>query len=258
MTRASPTRAESKLADALCAHLRQVGHTVTDVALEDRPDLRFSLDGVPTACELVQIPPAAVLRYVHTRFKQLEGRGAKAVKVIWPQEQHFWAQSAIESKQVKLSAYKRNAGVQNVSLLVHAPVDERSDWLQSNLPVTRSLIQLGAQRASHSFASVYFWSQHTGVHLIAPSNEPRLTLTTDLTRGYPTHGFVIASSSFKTTQEGEEPVLFDYGELLPDVILVPPQSPDFQGHPANFVNPKLRLKVLARATSADIWFEPVP
>ncbi len=211
-----------------------------------------------TACELVQIPPAAVLRYVHARFKQLEGRGAKAVRVIWPQEQHFWTQAAIESKQAKLSAYKRNARVQSVSLLVHAPVEERSDWLQSNLPVTRSLIQLGTQRASHSFSSVYFWSQHTGIKIMAPPSEPRLTLTTDLSNGYPTHGFVMASSSFRTTQDGAEPVLYDYGELLPDVILVPPQSPDFRGHPANFANPKIRLKVLARATSADIWFEPVP
>lgn len=257
MSRDRPTAAEQRVAGSLRLHLEETGQTVSAVTHEDRPDLRFSIDGHACACECVQIPPERVLNFVHARFKQLVGSGAKLVQIVWPVEPHIWVRDAIASKQIKLNAYRQNAGTERVSLLIHIPLDEKMPVLRTESPAIMQLIRSAAKNTTHQFESIFFWSPQTGVERIFPHDPPWPDMQITFDGGYPTDGFVIGTAPFSTTAEGEPPVLYDHGVIEPQLIIVPPQCREFRKYKPKYKNQRHRLKILAGSTTAEFSMETV-
>lgn len=257
MSRDTPTHAETVVGQALARHLITVGHEVTNIDYADRPDLRLSVDGALTGFEIVQIPPRRVMELLHARFKQLRGNGAKFVRVVWPQEPDFWVEQVIMEKQSKLAAYRRNLGGENVCLVIHTPIGLKEPPVRVANPGVMSLIRSAATHTKNSFDAIYFYDSVTGVEKLVPCNPPWPKTQVVIDGGYPTDGFVIGTASFTTTNEGDAPVLYDFGIIEPTVLVVPPLSPGFKMHKPKYKNPRLRVSVLAGATDTKISFEPL-
>jgi hypothetical protein len=198
------------------------------------------------------------MRFVDVRFRQLENKGASAVRVVWPIEHDVWMRDAVNSKQRKIDAYRRNANVQSVYLLVHAPTQQVRDLLGSRNPIVLGLLRAGCNAQKHGFSKVFFWSKETGIASLFPNelNEPLNYLKPSAT--YPTHSYVLYTGmTFKTTGLGEAPVTYDYGLIRPEVILVPPLTPELRSRRPNFSNPGMRVKFVANHEGGQLFYDPV-
>lgn len=259
MTRKNNTEAEEISGKALFDHLVGIGVSVNRIErkINDKPDLFFQAGPNKIGCECVQIPPGRVFKYVHSRFKQLEKSDAAAVRVIWPQEQHIWIKEAIESKTNKIGAYKRGCGADIIWLLIHTPVSEKDTTVRYEKDEIMGLIKYAAKKTNHHFDEIYFWNPKNGITKIYPVEKVWEEVTFNFEGGYPTDGFAMAKAKFTTTEEGGEPVLYDYGLVTPDEIIVPPLDPEFRKHKPRYKKRKYRLTVKAGATDAQSTFEPV-
>lgn len=259
MTRTISTESEVASGEALLDYLREKGHAVHTISREinDRPDLFFRFDSDRIGCECVQIPPARIFKYLHAKFKQLEKADCAAVRVIWPQEQHFWVKEAIESKKKKISAYKRNCGTNRIWLLIHAPTSAIDNTIHYEKNEIMGLMKYAAKKTNHNFEEVYFWGPKTGITKLYPVSPVWTEVKFDFERGYPTNGFVMAKAKFFTTEEGAQPVEYDYGVVTPDIIVVPPLDPEFRNHQPRYTIRKYRLRVIAGATDGQVTFDPI-
>ena len=260
MTRATPTQAEIICGNALRQYLENGGSTISSFEFSDQPDLRFRSDGILTGCECVQIPPERIYRFVQTRFKNMSSnsQGLKAARVVWPVEPHTWMQEAIADKERHIHRYQSNVNSIEIDLLVHTPVDSSADMVKTSSPHFMVLLQWAANFRRSRFRKVYFWSAATGIVQLAPSESHLQKPVLDFSLGYPTDGYVMSSAGpFKTTAEGESPIEYDFGEIEPAVIIIPPTSAEFQKHRPNFTLSKLRCRVIASATGVNVVFQRV-
>lgn len=259
MTRPINTPEEKIAGSELLSHLVAIGRSVTPIEREipDRPDLCFLLDQFRVGCECVQVPPTRVFKYLHTRFKQLEKSDAAAVRIIWPQEQHFWIKEAIESKSKKIGAYKKNCDAEKVWLLIHDPLEQNMNLVRSENDEIMNLIKYSANRYSHGFDEVYFYSKFSGVTKIFPVSDAWASVNFNFSDGYPTSGFVQGRGKFTTTAHGAEPRTYDYGIVTPEIIVVPPQDPEFRKHRPSYKPQNYRFTIVTGATSAEAKFDPV-
>lgn len=259
MTRKTSTESEIVTGNALMDYLRAKEIVVNLIPREinDKPDLFFQADSDQIGCECVQIPPGRVFKYVHSRFKQLEKSDSAAVRVIWPQEQHFWVKEAIESKTNKIGTYKRNCDAKKIWLLIHAPVSEKDTTVHYEKDEIVKLMKYAAKKTPHNFDRIYFWGPKVGIKKIYPVASGWKNVTFNFEGGYPTDEFVMAKAKITTTEEGAEPILYDYGQVTPDEIIVPPSDPEFKKHEPRYTKRKYHLKILVGANYAQPSFEPV-
>jgi hypothetical protein len=259
MSRPVSTEEENICGTALLEYLNRHDITASIVArdVNDKPDLCFNFNGKIIGCECVQIPPGRIYKYLHSRFKQLEKSDSAVVRVIWPQEQHYWVKETIESKTKKVGAYQRNCSADKIWLLIHAPISETDTSVGDEKDEIMALIKYSAKKTPHNFDEIYFWSPKQGITKIFPVDGVWDQVEFNFEGGYPTSGFLMSKGKFRTTEEGEPPVLYDSGLITPNVIIVPPQDPEFKKHEPNYKSAKYRLKVLAGATDAQTTFETV-
>jgi hypothetical protein len=261
MSRREPTEAERVTGDALVCHLRDLGRRVADFEHGDRPDLRFRVDGELIGCECVQIPPDRILKRVHARFKQVgesvRAKGFGAVRIIWPQEPHVWVREAIRQKSSLLSEYRKNSGCDRISLLIHAPISETDRTIRYKNESVMQMIGFAAQSPASAFCEIYFWAPDTGIEKLVPRSPPWTPFRVDFERGYPTDGFVLGGGVFTTTKDGEPPKIFDHGIVEPELIIVPPEDPEFQRHEPNFERRRYRMRVTAEATTARVSYDQI-
>lgn len=244
---------------ALLTYLQDNGLDVEvlDREVNDKPDMYFRAGLVRIGCECVQIPPGRIYKYVHSRFKQLEGSDATAIRIVWPQEQHYWVKEAIESKTKKINAYKKNCKAEKIWLLIHSPISEKDTTVRYEKEEVMNLMKYAAKKTPHNFDEIYFWDPKQGITQIYPLSDVWESVQFNFEGGYPTDGFVMSKASFKTTDYGENPVVYDHGVVVPDVIIVPPLDPEFKKHKPRFKNTKYRIKITAGTTEAKSLFEPV-
>ncbi len=259
MTRASSTQEEKISGSALLEYLRDTGREIANIDrdVDDNPDLFFQLDSVKVGCECVQIPPGRVYKYIHSRFRQLSKSEACAVRIVWPQEQHCWVKDAIESKNQKIETYKQKSGADVIWLLIHSPIREKDTTVRYQKPEIMNLIKYAANKTTHNFNEIYFWDPLHGITKIYPLEKVWQQVKFNFDGGYPTDGFVMSVGKFTTTELGEEPVEIDHGIVTPEVVIVPPQDPEFKKHPPRFRNRRYRMKIITGATDAKISMEPV-
>lgn len=259
MSREKNTTEEEICGTSLLDYLKANGHAVSTKKrkLNDRPDMFFQVDQLTVGCEIVQIPPGRVYKYLHSRFKQLEKNDFSTVRVVWPQEQHHWVKEVIESKTKKINAYKNNCGAERIWLLIHAPVNHKDTTVKFDKDEIMGLIKYAAKKTNHGFDEIYFWGPGKGITKIFPADGVWDTVEFNFEGGYPTDGFVMSIGKFKTTAHGDSPVLYDHGIVTPEVIIVPPQDPEFKKHKPRFKNTRYRMKILAGATNGQLTFEPV-
>ena len=259
MTRKTRTESEIISGNALMDYLRTSGLIVNSIPrdIDDKPDLFFQVNSDLIGCECIQIPPNRVFKYIHSKFKQLEKSDSAAVRLIWPQEQHYWVKEAIESKTNKIGAYKRNCGAEKIWLLIHAPVSEKDTTVHYEKNEILELMKYAAKKTPHNFERIYFWGPKIGIKKIYPVDPVWDSVAFNFEGGYPTDGFVMTTAKFTTTEEGAEPVLYDYDQVIPDEIIVPPADPEFKKYKPRYTKKKYRIKILAGANDARISIEPI-
>lgn len=259
MSRRDPTPEELQSGSALLSFYRQAGHSA---ALEhaDKPDLRLLVDGLSVACECVQIPPARIFGFVHTRFKQIEAKtpGARAVQVVWPKEAHIWVKEVIADKGRHLAQYRSASGAAEVNLLIHTPIDMNADVIDPVRPGEMNQIRWAAATSHTEFKNVFFFDPRIGVERIYPPSRPFVEPAYDFSKGYPTSGFVLASAGpFTTTSEGAPEVDCDFGEVETQVLVVPPVDPRFKKHKPHYVQRRHRCTIRAGSTTAEMTLHPI-
>lgn len=258
MTRPVPTHEESITGQSLKEYLIQTDPNLVDIDRdeEDRPDLAFVYKGKRIGCECVQIPPSRILKYVHTKFKQIKGKGA--VQLVWPQEPHSWTKEAIETKTNKTAAYRKNVNADEVWLLLHSPTSAQDHTLRYENEIIIELIKYAAAHTEHKFDTIFFWDPVNGIQIVYPSNRILKNLEFNFEDGYPTDGFLVGTAGpFTTTEVGAEPYEINYGIIEPEVIIVPPVDPEFRKHKPRFKLKKYRVSAMVGATEAKISYEPI-
>jgi len=190
----------------------------------------MTVDSRRIACECVQIPPKRIFKFVHRRFRQFidTPEGSLVVQVVWPMEAHIWAREAIADKDRKIAAYRRNSGVQDIDLLLHAPYSVGNLFSISH-PVELAQIKWAARLANSSFTNIYFWNPKAGIEKVYPLSSSTEFPQLDLSQGYPTSSFLQGrTGKIVTTQEGEPPEEYDFGIIEPALIIIPPTDPEFR------------------------------
>lgn len=252
MTRSQPTKNEADATSALLTHLTKNNHIIEiHREIQDRPDMAFVLNGWRTGCECVSIPPSRIYKYVHTRFKQLERGGARAVKVLWPVEPHTWVEEVIADKNRKANAYRNNIQAEKLWLLIQANSFGDRPMVDINSPSVRQLIRYATTKKKHSFDEIYFYSDTSGIEKIYPLDEVVTGFTMNFDRGYATESFVLSTGSFSTTEEGAERKTYE-DILEPELIVIQPTDPEYRKHKPILGPTKYLHKVDAGTTDANI------
>ncbi|MES2840000.1 MAG: hypothetical protein V4794_06965 [Pseudomonadota bacterium] len=255
MSRKLPTPAEVACSFAIVDFLKGEGHSVSDLQLSDRPDVRLSIDGNPAAYECVQIPPRRVFEYSKTRFKQISPqRGeARSIQVVWPKEAHIWVSEAIAEKQRDFRTYRRNFPEGEINLLIHSPIEKSSSSINPSDAGVMNQIRWAAARARTKFNAIFFFDPDTGVERIRPPSRAFVEPVYDFSRGYPTSSFTMTSCGpFTTTKEGDSPVNYDFGAAHLEVLIVPPVDAQFRKYPPYYVSKRYRYTAETGSTTAQV------
>ncbi len=236
-----------------------LGRTVIhiDREYEDRPDIALKLDGVITGCECVQIPSEDVYKWVRTKFKHLAVQSPSVVEVVWPHEPHSWVEEAILAKRNKIFAFKKNVSAEKMFLLIHAPIGEKQEFINSKAYFVKELMQLAASSTIHQFDETYFFDEEAGMLKLYPNEFENQKFQFDFSSGYPVSSFVIGVGSFTTMESEGERKLYDSGPLEPQRIHVRPKDPEFRKHKARITNNQYKLVVDAESTDANLRIETV-
>ena len=175
LTRPTNTNEEKKAEKALLDYLQSIGILVSPIEREinDKPDLCFQADDHRVGCECAQIPPSRIYKYLHSRFKQLEKEDQAVVRIIWPQEQHYWVKEAIESKNNKINAYKKICGADKLWLLIHSPMIKNDETIRYERDDIMGLIKYAAKKTPHNFDEIYFYGPKSGITKIFPALDPK-------------------------------------------------------------------------------------
>jgi hypothetical protein len=254
--RATPTAAEALLKDELLEHFKRNGQDAEIVGrvVNDNPDLLFRVDGELVACECVQIPPADVFRWAHTRWKETgHAHPTYCVLVVWPEESHSWVNQVIAAKSRKVGDYRLATGANRVALLIHAPLLDSKLFQPAEFPWQLEVLRYGASISHHPFDEIYHWDRTAGIRKIFPTGDKTARPRFNFEGGYPTRSFAaFGGFPFTPTPAGASPHEHVFGPIEPKLIIVPPIDPEFARHPPRLRKRKYLIRIVAGATNAQI------
>jgi hypothetical protein len=202
MSRAEPTAEEKAAGTALLKNLREDGYPITHEDFDDRPDLRFLINGEAFGCEIVGLVPEDMQQAMRTFSTVMYRRGADVAKITIPIEPDEWMKTTIERKWAKVQKYPRTLFTKELSLLVHPPYLGPSDPVEYDREEFVLGVRYGQAVANHGFANVFYWS---GKRLFAFNDRggpPSLkTYPFDLSEGYPAYIMWIMSAGKEGLRE---------------------------------------------------------